>query len=368
MRHEVASDLAVDLAVDLATDLAIVGGGPAGTAAAILAARRGARVAVFERGAVPRDKVCGEFVSGEAAPLLEHLVPGLTRGAPRIRRTAWISARGRRAEFDLPHAGYGISRLRLDAALWAAAAAAGARLHPHTAVKAYAPGTLTTTAGTFHPTHVLVAAGRWWSVPGLAAPATASPWIGVKARFDGIQTPNLIELYLFRGGYCGLAPVENGWTNVCCLIHRDAAGALSATRDFGAWMTVAANNPALHERLRAGTQITATVVTAPVAMGARAAVAKGVLAAGDAAGFVDPFTGDGLARALLSAQLAIPHLEHPAAYARALHRAGAHSFRVGQALRWLARAPAGLQDAALATLARPPLAAPLFAATRWRTL
>src|ERR1041385_2073289 len=55
-------------------DLAVIGGGPAGTAAAITAARRGKRVALLERGRYPRHKVCGEFVSAESLELLEALL------------------------------------------------------------------------------------------------------------------------------------------------------------------------------------------------------------------------------------------------------------------------------------------------------
>jgi flavin-dependent dehydrogenase len=315
---------------------------------------------------VGRDKVCGEFVSGEAAGLLDDLVPGLAGGAPVIVQTAWVSSRGRRAAFPLPLPGCGISRLRLDAALWEAAGAAGAQLLARTAATGYSAGELITAAGPYAAQRVLVAAGRWWSLPGLAAAPAASPWIGVKARFSGVPLQNTIELYLFRDGYCGLAPVENGWTNACCLIHRDAAGDLSATRDFASW--IGPGNPVLRARLRPARQATATVVTSPIAMGARAAARGGALCIGDAVGFVDPFTGDGLARALLSAQLAIAHLDDPAAYARALVRAGGRSYQVGRALRWLTRAPAGVQDSALAALARPRLAAALFAATRYRTL
>ena len=55
-------------------DLAIIGGGPAGTSAAISAARQGARVLLLERGRFPRHKVCGEFVSAESLTLLKDLL------------------------------------------------------------------------------------------------------------------------------------------------------------------------------------------------------------------------------------------------------------------------------------------------------
>jgi len=55
-------------------DLIVIGAGPGGSSAAILAARKGARVLLLERGAFPRHKVCGEFVSAESLDLLETLL------------------------------------------------------------------------------------------------------------------------------------------------------------------------------------------------------------------------------------------------------------------------------------------------------
>ena len=57
-------------------DLAIIGGGPAGTAAALEACRQGLSVGIWERDRFPRDKVCGEFISSEAHPILQNEIPG----------------------------------------------------------------------------------------------------------------------------------------------------------------------------------------------------------------------------------------------------------------------------------------------------
>ncbi|MGH9482036.1 MAG: NAD(P)/FAD-dependent oxidoreductase, partial [Terriglobales bacterium] len=282
-------------------DLAVIGGGPAGASAAWAAAQRGLRVALLERGAFPRDKVCGEFVSHEALPLLQRMAPELVAAAPTIASAAFVSASGRRAEFRLPQPARGISRLALDATLWQAAGAAGAHLLPRSPVTAVAraDGGFELAMGTgarLAVSAVIVAAGRWWRLQGLETPASAAgPWIGVKARFRGLEPRAAVEMYAFRGGYCGLAAVENGWVNACCLVHRRCAGELVASRDFAAWIGAVSRSRPLIERLRPGAQATATVVTAPVAMGAHTAVRAGVWLAGDAAGFIDPFTGDGLA-------------------------------------------------------------------------
>ncbi|HUX67335.1 MAG TPA: FAD-dependent oxidoreductase [Terriglobales bacterium] len=364
------------MAVNPEFDLAVIGGGPAGAAAAFTAARRGLRVALLERGAFPRDKVCGEFLSSEALPLLRQMAPELLASAPVIATAAFVSPRGRRAGFPLPAPARGISRLALDAALWQAAGAAGAELLHRTLVTRVTPDSsgfrLALASGeTLAARALIVAAGRCWRLPGLDAatppPTAPSPWVGLKARFRGLPLSPAVEMFPFRGGYCGLAPVENGWTNACCLIHRRHAGDLVASRDFAAWIATASRSHPLIERLRGGEQATPTVVTAPVAMGPRAACVGAALAAGDASGFIDPFTGDGLARALLSGQLAAHAIADatPAAYPAALARAALSSFRASAALRLGVAAPPWLQSLALTLLARPPLGPRLVAATRW---
>ena len=95
-------------------DLAIVGGGPAGTAAALEARRHGMRVAIWERDRFPRDKVCGEFLSAESLPLLTEEIPGIVPQASTIRRSEFIAPSGQVYSFDLPNPGRGLSRRLMD--------------------------------------------------------------------------------------------------------------------------------------------------------------------------------------------------------------------------------------------------------------
>ena len=84
-------------------DLAIIGGGPAGSAAALEARRRGLKVAIWERERFPRDKVCGEFVSAESVPLLKNVIPEVLQNASVITRAEFVSPRGRGQEADVDH-------------------------------------------------------------------------------------------------------------------------------------------------------------------------------------------------------------------------------------------------------------------------
>ena len=112
-----------------AYDIAVIGGGPAGTSAAITAARAGARVLLLERGSFPRQKVCGEFVSSESLELLQNLLgesadtetsaktSAMLRDAVRIER-ALTFIDGQIIETQIAPAACSIPRYEMDAALW----------------------------------------------------------------------------------------------------------------------------------------------------------------------------------------------------------------------------------------------------------
>src|SRR5947209_15082572 len=107
-------------------DVAIVGAGPAGSTVAALLARRGASVALIDRDHFRRDKLCGEFLSYDALPVLERF--GIDLGqAPKIDRCR-IVGRHRTYEFEFPHAARGVSRLLLDDLLLRNARTAGAHV------------------------------------------------------------------------------------------------------------------------------------------------------------------------------------------------------------------------------------------------
>jgi flavin-dependent dehydrogenase len=331
-------------------DLAVVGGGPAGAAAAWAARRAGLRVVLLECDSFPRDRVCGEFLSPEILPTLAEAIPPTLAEAPAIARVEFVSPRGLRRGFDLRTPARGLSRRRLDAALWQAALAAGAEglsgarvtgISPDGPVNGESanrrpPNTFTRvqfeTAGeqrSVSARHVVVAAGRWWNISGLRGPIAsfgserdattcADPgqapaprtlrfrWTGVKAHFSASPgtLAGPLEMHYFTGGYCGLCRVEGGAINACCLIRHEIAGRLSDSRDFAPWIAGVSRHAALRERLRALSQCSPTVVTTVPLLGHRSAAEGGCLFAGDASGFLDPAAGDGLARAIGSGTLA----------------------------------------------------------------
>jgi flavin-dependent dehydrogenase len=373
-------------------DVAIIGGGPAGSATALEARRRGLQAAVWERERFPRDKVCGEFISSESIPLLECEIPDAFARAPFITSAEFISPRGRAKGFQLPLPARGLSRGVMDEALWQAAARAGATMREGDCVKrAVRPSggrggwEIETVEGMVEQARALVVAcGRWWRIEGLDSPAgeernnPVGQWLGAKAHFRGMAPRRAVEMFYFPGGYCGLAPVEDGVYNACCLVHRGLASKAhaGATKDFAGWISAVAGHPALDRRLRCATQQSAMVTTAPVRPARRRAAHDGALFVGDAAGFLDPFTGDGISMALHSGRLAAEALAKTLesktpdlrissrAYEARLNESVRRSYAVASLLRALVRAPGTVQTAAAAMI--PWLGARLLAGTRWR--
>ena len=376
-------------------DLAIIGGGPSGTAAALEARRHGMRVAIWERDHFPRDKVCGEFLSAESLPLLQQEIPTALALGAAILRSEFISSSGRVHAFDLPQPGRGLSRLVLDQALWNAATASGAQAREGEVVKSLrrldprvehgAAWELKSANGTLiQAGALLVACGRWWTIDGFPSPArqqtngSMGPGMGAKAHFCGVAQRDAVEIYYFPGGYCGLAPIENGLYNACCLVHRNLVrdGATGGFNNFASWLRKVARHPALEARLRGATQVSETVSTAPLRPARRRADHDGTLFAGDAAGFLDPFTGDGISMALHSGRLAAGELAGAwsrmgvdsnlvaGTYRRRLGSAVRRSYLVAGLLRALVCAPCSIQSSAAAAL--PWLGARLLQETRWR--
>jgi flavin-dependent dehydrogenase len=380
-------------------DFAVIGGGPAGTAAALAARRLGLSVVMWERDRFPRDKVCGEFLSWESLPVLKQEVPAELARAAVIRRAEFIPRRGRVYAFPLPGEARGLSRRSLDQALWRAAAASGVDVREGETVRAVRAIRAARSActgwqvepadrGASSARDLLLACGRWWALEGFPSPArkgeaaATAGWLGAKAHFSNLAPRDAVEMYFFPGGYCCLAPIEQGLYNACCLVHRslarDAGGARFA--DFAAWLNLTARHQALDTRLRGAVQVSKPVATAPVRPACRRGHQQGALLAGDAAGFLDPFTGGGISMALHTGRVAAelvaetrcrnPHTSQAsAAAARAdayRHRVGAvrRSFRVATLLRLLLRAPDLIQESAAILLSN--FAPQLSAQTRWR--
>jgi len=290
-------------------DLIIIGGGPAGTSAAITAARSGANVLLLERSRFPRHKVCGEFVSAESLDLLANLLnrddSGLLQEAILISK-ARVFLDGRILRTTVSPAAASIARLDLDAALWRSAISTNVDTRQQVTVQQVTgiePFRVTTTIGEFETRAVVNASGRWsnLNLPFIEE-TPPEKWLGIKGHFTEPSGEPSVDLYFFDGGYCGVQPVRvrsqdlgMGRVNASAMVRADVGTTLEA---------IFLRHPALHERSKHWIAASDPVSTAPLIFRDPRPERDGMLMAGDAAGFVDPFVGDGISLALRSGSLA----------------------------------------------------------------
>jgi flavin-dependent dehydrogenase len=361
-------------------DVLIVGAGPAGCTAAIVLARAGIRVRVIDRERFPRDKLCGDTVNPGTMALLERLHPAAT-AAIRARSllVSGMMVTGPHgtsvtAEYPPRTPGVALSRRELDAQLLEAAVAAGADVvtgvRARRAVVAddrvcgveVASGSSTAVL----PAKVVIAAdGRRSTLSfglGLARFATRPRRWAFGAYFAGIDgLSSRGEMHVRRDGYIGVAPLPEGIANVC--VVRDGRPRRETLRDRqsgpnGTPQSVIGDavgaDPLLRDRFRRAQQISGVTTLGPLAVDASAAGCPGLLLAGDAAGFVDPMTGDGLRFAVRGGQLAAAAALRELTTGRpAFEQLGAaraaefgRKWRFNRALRALAGSPRGVLLAA----------------------
>jgi menaquinone-9 beta-reductase len=352
-------------------DVLVVGAGPAGSMAALVLARAGARVRIIDRSRFPRDKLCGDTLNPGALSILDRLGVGecvRQRAQPVTGMT--VTGPGARVSADYPHGlrGVSITRRDLDDILLNAAISAGARFEPCVTVREPMTDDRGRVAGVrVVSTHgecalaarmVIGADGRGSRLAsrlGLSAYARQPRRWAFGAYFTGVAGLTAHgEMHIRRNGYIGIAPLGDDLTNVS--VVRDEKSLPVPLANHQVFVREAlANDPDLCDRFTGSTQVTRVTVLGPLAVDARSSGVAGLLLAGDAAGFVDPMTGDGLRFALRGGELAghaaLDELEsgHPAW--PMLHDARAREFttkwRINRALRSIVGSPRALELAAM---------------------
>jgi menaquinone-9 beta-reductase len=346
----------------------IVGGGPAGAAAAITLARGGIAAELIERQAGPHEMVCGGFLGWDALAALERLgVDAGELGARPIRRLRLVSA-ARVVETALPRPAAGLSRRRLDAALLGQAASAGAAIRLGLTARAanHARRVRLDDDEEIEADALFLATGKH-ELRGLGRPVPerrGKGAVGLRTSFmpDAAEAATLngrIELHPFDGGYAGLLLQEDGSVNLCMSVAadrlRDAGGidpllvdlAREAPR-LGGWLAAA----------RAQAARWLSISNVPYGWRARTTT-SGLFRVGDQSAVIASLAGDGIAIALTSGIAAAQaHLAgRPApAYQRDWERQARQPLRVAEALRWSAERPLPRKLVMRLTAAAPPLA------------
>jgi len=323
----------------------IVGGGPAGAAAAITLARAGADHLLVERTRETGDALCGGFLSWRTLETLAALGIDAEQLGQPITRTR-LFAGSRVAEAPLPRPARAVSRHRLDSLLIAAAERAGARIERGVHVKRL---------DEIDAEAVLLATGKH-DLRGLPRPVEDDPTLGLRVRLApspamARAVGDVVELHLFDRGYAGVALQEDGSANVCLAVRR------SRLHEAGsplALLESLATGP-LGERLASLDRATPVDAVANVPYGWRCGEGTpGLYRLGDQAGVIPSLAGEGMGIALASGVSAAAAL---------LDGTPAPDWQRSFARR-IAR-PIARADHIRAAMERPRLAHPLVAAARF---
>lgn len=288
-------------------DVAIVGGGPAGLACAVEAARRGLSAVVLERRAMPCDKACGEGLMPAGVRAVERL------GVRELLspEDAWpfvgiryVQEDGSSAEGRLPGGGgLGVRRIALVSALSQRARGLGAQLVDRVEVRRH----LRTSRGVWIATsdgpceaRVLVAADGLSSemrhAEGLDVPSRGPRRFGMRRHFRVAPWSPFVEVHFAEDAEAYVAPVGGGRVGIAFLWD---AARLAPPVSFAALL---GRFPALAERLAGAEPDSGVRGAGPLARGARALVKDRFVLLGDAAGYVDAITGEGLSLSLSAAE------------------------------------------------------------------
>lgn len=309
-------------------DVAIAGAGPAGASAAIRLALNGAQVLLLEEKKFPRAKLCGEFISPECIDHFQHLGvmdQMLAAGANLVSETVFYSARGNRVSvpsewFTSGATALGLSRSEMDHRLLERAKTVGVTVIED----AHASGPIVED-GFVRGMRIKTSAGENEYRAGLTIDATGRTR-SIARHFDGephnrsnrrkrgmvafkahLKNTRIArgacEIYFYAGGYGGLSEIENGFSNLCFIVSAKDVRRCGSDPDRVMREVVMLNARAAKTLGQARVHSPWLSVSLEGFGRKTLTPAKGLLTIGDAASFIDPFTGSGMLMALESGEV-----------------------------------------------------------------
>jgi flavin-dependent dehydrogenase len=295
----------------LKTDILIIGGGLAGLTAALHLNKAGLAVILIEKNSYPNHKVCGEYISNEVLPYLKWLGIDIESLNPtHINQLKLITVSGKSIDTTLPLGGFGISRYKLDHHLYLQLIARGIQVLQGNVIDMEFDNDLfsirTANEFTFTAKQVIGAYGKRSALDikfDGAFIKKKSPFLAVKAHYKGEFASNLVGLYNFKGGYCGVSKVEDEKINICYLADYETFKKYKNIDLFQ--KEVLSKNASLKQILENSELLfDAPIAISQLSFGTKKAISNHVLMIGDTAGLIHPLCGNGMAMAIHGAKIA----------------------------------------------------------------
>ena len=310
---------------DAIYDVAIAGGGPAGTSAAIYLAEQGMSVLLAEQKKFPRAKLCGEFISPECINHFERLGVAesifAAKGATLIE-TSFYSRSGNKVTvpsnwFGTERAAIGLSRAEMDRLLLERAKRVGVTVLQEAHVvepilKAHRVSGMRLKQNEqfeeYRATITIDASGRTRALArklNTKKERQRARLVAFKAHLQNARVaPGVCEIYSYRGGYGGLSNIEGDLSNLCFIAAARDVRRYGPDPEEVLKATVLRNSRAAVALAEAEFEKPWLSVALESFGRLQLVPAEGLLLIGDAAAFIDPFTGSGMLMALESGAVA----------------------------------------------------------------
>ncbi len=319
------------------TDVLIIGAGPAGASAALFLAKKGIASIVVDKEKFPRDKICGDALSGKAVEVLNKLDKsfveelashekflgsfGVTFGAPNSEALR-VPFQTKKEKKNAP----GFISKRIDFDNWLIEKVKSKKeiqLFEETEIRDYRREADRIVAETkdgksFHAKIVMACDGAYSSftknIAGIKTEAEHNCF-GLRAYYKnvkGLDTENFIELHFlkeFLPGYFWIFPLPNGGANVGVGMRADKMSAkkINLKKSFE---SILENNPVLRERFSSAEKVgEVKLFGLPLGSKKRKLSGDNYMLCGDAAMLIDPFTGEGIGNAMFSGLYAANQVE-----------------------------------------------------------
>jgi flavin-dependent dehydrogenase len=293
-------------------DVIIIGGGLGGLVSSIILKKAGLDVLLIEKKAYPFHKVCGEYISNEVRPFLESLGLNINElGIKNITNFCFTSPSGRVLNTKLDLGGFGISRYKIDNALFELSKSVGVKFILEKSVEniEFKNDIFSIQISNNENLMAKYVVGSYGKRTKLDATLNRpflqkkSPYIGVKYHIKTDFPQELIALHNFQDGYCGISAIEDDKYCLCYLSSRSNLKKYGSIDEMEKHVLM--QNPHLKQIFENSEFIyDKPLVINEISFAKKSPVENHILMVGDTAGLITPLCGNGMAMAIHSAKIA----------------------------------------------------------------